>query len=147
MIEAVTRDYARLVDVLDPSLGSRICVEDWTVKGLLAVRAWWSEAVVSWVRTAAAGDEPVLPAPGYKWNETPQLNAEIARRRVSYRAAVERLDAAYRDVLHVIGEVDDHTLTTPGVYSWAGKNGVCGIINLNTARQYRTARTFILRID
>ncbi|MEM7363732.1 MAG: ClbS/DfsB family four-helix bundle protein [Pseudomonadota bacterium] len=146
LIDTVSRDYAALVDVLVPGIGNQVCVEDWTVKGLLNVRTWWTEAVVSWVRSGQSGETPVMPAPGYRWSETPQLNAKLARRRVSYQGAKQQLDSAYLGVMALIDDLDDDTLTIPGVYPWAGKNGVCGLINLNTARQYRTARSFIKQL-
>jgi hypothetical protein len=88
-----------------------------------------------------------LPAPGYKWNETPRLNGDVAAKakRESYRSVRGRLQWAYEDVHIVIGELDDRELCTPGTLDWTGKYGVCGAINLNTARQYRTATTFIRR--
>ncbi len=111
------------------------------------MRCWWSEAVVDWVRTARDGGELDLPAPGFKWNETPKLNADVARRaqREAYRSVNQRLDSAYEDVLRLIGEPSDRELCEPGVFGWTGKHAACQLISLNTARQYRTARTYIRR--
>ena len=150
LIDAVTSTYAELQSELargGPRLGSVVCVDDWTVKELLAVRCWWNEAVVGWVRTGRVGGELDLPAPGFKWNETPKLNAATARRarRESYRSVKQRLDKAYEDVLRLIGELSDRELCTPGVFEWTGKHPACQLIALNTSRQYRTAHTFLRR--
>ena len=150
LIDAVTSTYAELQSELasgGPRLGSVVCVDNWTVKELLAVRCWWSEAVVDWVRTARDGGELDLPAPGFKWNETPSLNASTARRtrRESYRNVKQRLDRAYEDVLRLIGEISDRELCTPGVFEWTGKHAACQLIALNTSRQYRTAHTYVRR--
>ncbi len=150
LLDVVETGYAELQAELakgDPRLGNVVCVDDWTVKELLAVRCWWSEAVVSWVRTARDGGELDLPAPGFKWNETPKLNASIARRskRETYLGVKRRLDKAYQDVLVLIGELSDRELCKPGVLGWTVKCAACQLIALNTARQYCTARTFIRR--
>ena len=57
--------------------GSLPCIDDWTVKDLLAVRTWWTERVVDWIEAGKRGEVPVTPAEGYRWNETPRLNADI----------------------------------------------------------------------
>ena len=103
--------------------------------------------MVSWVRISRAGGVLDLPAPGYKWSETPRLNDDVAAkvRRESYRSVRQRLQRAYEQVHEVIAEVDDRQLCTAGAFDWSGKYGACGTINLNTARQYRTATSFIKR--
>jgi|GEM_PF-706937 hypothetical protein len=150
LVHFVTSTSAELQAELElelggPQLADIVCVDDWTVKELLAVRGWWSEAVVSWFRTAREGGKLDLPAPGFKWNETPKLNNGIAKRAQSesYSSVRQRLGNAYEDVLRLIGEMDDHELCDPDAFNWTGKNGACGLINLNTARQYRTAQTYV----
>ena len=150
LVETVTTSYAELQTELGrggPRLGNIVCVDDWTTKQLLAVRCWWSEAVVDWIRTSRSGGLLDLPAPGYKWNETPRLNNDAAAsgQRASYCIVRQRLQRAYDDVHQVIGELDDRELCTPGAFDWTGKFGLCGAINLNSARQYRTATAFIKR--
>ncbi len=39
--------------------GSLPCVDDWSVKDLLAVRAWWTENVVDWIEAGRRGETPV----------------------------------------------------------------------------------------
>ncbi len=150
LLDVVKTGYGELQSELaegGPRLGNVVCVDDWTVREVLALRCWWSEAVVSWIRTARDGGELDLPAPGFKWNETPRLNAGIARRakRESYLSVKRRLDKAFRNVLVLIAELSDRELCKPGVLSRTVKCPACQLIALNTARQYRTARTFIRR--
>lgn len=128
-------------------MGSLVCVDGWTVKQLLAVRCWWSESVVAWVRTGREAGELDLPAPGYRWSETPRLNADIARRarRQSYASVQQRLDRAYGDVLCVVDELSDRELCSVEVFGWTGKYPICRWIALSTSRQYTTARTYVRR--
>jgi hypothetical protein len=130
-----------------PRLGSMHCIDDWTVKELLAVRTWWTEKVVAWVVEWRTGGSPVTPAPGYRWKETPRLNNDIARRarRESYASIRERLDKGYSEVLKLVDNLSDHELLDTGVFSGAGALPVRRWISLNTVRQYTTARSFIRR--
>ena len=135
------------LDGAGPRAGGIPCVDDWTVKDLLAVRVWWTENVVAWIEAGRRGETPVTPAEGYGWNETPRLNADIVRRskRQSYRSILERLERGYRQVLRVIDVLDDRELLDVGAFSWAGKYPVARWLSINTTRQYTTARTFVRR--
>ena len=81
------------LEVAGSGVGSLSCVDDWRVKDLLAVRAWWTENVIDWIEAGMRGESPITPAEGYRWNETPRLNADVvkAARRESYRSVRARL--------------------------------------------------------
>lgn len=150
LLEMVQSTYTKLADELaggGPGLGELHCVDDWNVKDLLAVRAWWTESVVRWIHEGRHADSLDLPAPGYGWSETPRLNNAIVRgaRSEPYEEIVARLQRGYRRVLATIDELEDRELLTPGVFPWAGKYPIAGWLSLNTSRQYATARTFIRR--
>ncbi|MBT8137523.1 MAG: ClbS/DfsB family four-helix bundle protein [Gammaproteobacteria bacterium] len=127
--------------------GSLHCVDDWSIKDLLAVRVWWTEHVIDWVEAGQRGERPVTPADGYRWKETPRLNADIVKkcRRESYKSLRQRLEQGYRRALQVIDGLDEGELLDVGVFEWAGGYPVSRWISINTARQYTTARTFIRR--
>lgn len=135
------------LEAAGPRAGSLTCVDDWSVKDLLVVRAWWTENVVEWIEAGRRGETPFTPAQGYRWNETPRLNADIieAARLESYRSVCARLDRGFERVTHTIDVLDDAELLEVGVYAWAGKYPISRWISINTARQYTTARTFVRR--
>lgn len=135
------------LEAAGPRVGSLSCVDDWTVKDLLAVRAWWTENVIDWIEAGRRGETPVTPAEGYRWNETPRLNADVvkAARRESYRSVRARLERGFERVMRTIDALDDTELLGVGVYAWAEKYPISRWISINTARQYATARTFVRR--
>jgi hypothetical protein len=148
--ELVTSAFDKLESELDrtgPEAGDLHCVDEWTVKDLLAVRAWWTESVVAWIEAGRRGESPATPAQGYGWNETPRLNADIVSmaRNESHAAVRARLREGFENVLALIASLDDRELLSPEVFPWAGKWPVSRWISINTARQYVTARTFIRR--
>jgi hypothetical protein len=122
-------------------------VDDWTVKDLLAVRAWWTDSVMDWVAAGQRGDRPIVPAPGCRWSETPRLNATIVRisKRESYRSVRKRLQTGYERISPTVESLNDRQLLKTGVYPWAGRFPVSRWIAINTTRQYQTARTFVRR--
>ena len=135
------------LDTAGARVGNLPCVDDWSVKDLLAVRAWWTEKVVDWIDAGRRGEIPKTPAEGYKWNETPRLNADLVKacRRESYRSVRRRLDQGFERVMQAIDALDDRELLGIGAFAWAGKHPVSRWISINTGRQYTTALTFIRR--
>lgn len=150
LTELVTKTFAKLRVELEragPELGQLPCVEQWSVKDLLAVRVWWTEHVVEWIDAGRRGECPPTPAPGYRWSETPRLNAEIveASRNDSYQEIRDRLQRGFERVLATIDALDDRELLETGIFEWAGKWPISRWISINTARQYTTARTYVRR--
>lgn len=150
LVDYVRSTYKKLEAELDTAgarVGNTPCVDDWTIKDLLAVRAWWTESVIDWVEAGRRGERPVTPAPGYRWKETPRLNSDVVRKsqRESYRSVRRRLRKGFERVIATIDSLDDHELLDTDAFSWAGKYPVCRWISINTARQYTTARTYIRR--
>lgn len=130
-----------------PRVGNIPCVDDWSIKDLLAVRAWWTESVIDWIEAGRRGECPVTPAPGYRWKETPRLNADTVKKcqNESYQSICRRLERGYKRVMLVIESLDEHELLEAGVFAWAGNYPISRWISINTARQYTTARSFIRR--
>jgi len=146
----IRSSYAKLRTELDEA-GSGIaklpCVDDWSVKDLLAVRTWWTEHVINWVEAGIRGETPTTPAPGYRWSETPRLNTDVVikNRRESYHSIRAGLKKGYRRVMETIDSLDDTELLEVGVFPWAGKYPISRWISINTTRQYLTARKYIRR--
>ena len=135
------------LEAAGPQAGLLPCVDDWSVKDLLAVRVWWTESVVDWIEAGRRGESPITPAEGYRWSETPRLNADVVKAagRESYRSIRARLERGFARVIRTIDSLDDRELLEVGTFVWAGKYPISRWISLNTARQYTTARIFVRR--
>lgn len=150
LIQLVETSYAKLrqeLDSVEPSLAAQRCIDDWSVKDLLAVRVWWTENVVAWIEAGRRGEMPDVPAPGYGWRDTPRLNAEIVQAALDepFTNVCKRLQLGFERVCAVIEALSDRELLEPWVFAWAGKNPISRWISINTVRQYTTARTYIRR--
>jgi hypothetical protein len=148
LIEMTTVNFEKLSDELEkggPRLGSLPCTDDWSVRELLAVRAWWTESVVDWVNQGKKGKSPITPAKGYSWSETPKLNQSIANRakKESYASVKKRLEKGYSKLMKLIDSMNDKQFLEVGTYEWAGKYPIARWLSLNTTRQYATARTYV----
>jgi len=150
LVEVVEETFRKLreeLDSLDPDAAGLSCVDDWSIKDLLAVRAWWTESVVEWIEAGRRGEQPATPASGYAWRETPRLNSDIiwAARDEPYEVVRDRLVRGFDRIRTVIDALDDAELLDVGVFAWAGRWPIARWISINTARQYTTARSYIRR--
>ncbi len=150
LTDSVLTSFEKLqieLDAAGPRAGNVPCVDDWSIRDLLAVRAWWTESVIDWVEAGKRGEKPVTPAPGYRWKDTPRLNADVVKeyRPASYRSVRGRLERGFARVLPAVDSLDDHELLDVGAFAWAGNYPISRWISINTTRQYTTARTFIRR--
>ena len=150
LIEQLEMSFAKLdreLERIGPREAKLPCVDDWTIRDLLAVRAWWTERVADWIEAGRRDEEPETPAPGYRWTETPRLNADVVRRaqRTSSGRVLAQLRQGYRRVRSLIDDLDDSELLQVGVFAWAGKHPISRWISINTTRQYTTARTHLRR--
>lgn len=133
------------LEVAGSEIGDLPCVDDWTVKDLLAVRVWWTGSVIDWVEAWRRGENPELPKKGYQWKETPRLNDDIVSesKEKEYARIVSQLKLNYYRLIDVIKNLTDAELVDVGHFEQAGSYPVCRWISINTTRQYMTARTYI----
>ncbi len=115
--------------------------EDWTVNDLLAHLTEWHTLFLGWHRAGLDGRVPAMPAPGYRWNETPRLNRDIQekhRDRLSDELWGE-LEASHARVLDLARQASTDELLKPGTFGWTGTNALVTYLGANTASHYRFA--------
>lgn len=115
--------------------------EDWTVNDLLAHLTEWHTLFLEWHRQGLAGRVPEMPAPGYKWNETPRLNRDIqAKHRDRPTDELrEELEASHARVLALARQASSDELLKPRTFGWTGTNALVTYLGANTASHYRFA--------
>lgn len=117
-------------------------VGDWSAKDVLAHLIEWEQMCLGWYRSGLDGDVPPLPAPGFKWNQTPALNQQIYERYQErpLEDIMSRFDDSHQEILAVIEGLSDADLFTPGVYVWTGKNTMGTYFVSATSSHYLWAR-------
>ena len=119
----------------------------WTITDLVAHLAEWQFMFLSWYEAGLKGETPEMPAPGYKWNETPKLNLVIwARHRFRPVEAIRaEFDAEFNQIIEIVEALSPEQLLTPGHFRWTGKNSLATYLTPNTASHYRFALKVIER--
>jgi hypothetical protein len=116
---------------------------EWSVKDILAHLYEWQRMFFSWYEAGLHGENPQLPAAGYKWNQLPALNHAIylRYRELPLDEVLNLFRASHRQTLALVHALSADELTQPGHYAWAGKHALCGFISANCGSHYRWART------
>ncbi len=148
LVEGLTIAFGKLDSELDGAgtgIANLVCVDGLTVKDLLAVRLWWTNAVLGWVAAREILVAEELPTTEFRWSDTPRLNQQVAKqaRTVSYQQTRKRLKVAFQQSLTAIDGLTDQELLTPKLYEWSGNWPLARWVAINTTRQYTTARAHI----
>lgn len=98
-------------------------------------RTEWHRMLLRWFQEGATGGQPALPAPGYKWNETPRLNRDIREKHREREFAVvdAEFEATYQEILELLTRLPEAAIFEAGHYQWTGKNALVTYVGANTA--------------
>lgn len=115
--------------------------DEWSLSDLVAHLAEWHHLFLNWYEAGLRGVKPEMPAPGYKWNETPKLNQAIFRKHRSRPAAAlqAEFESGYQRILQIADSLSSAQLLKPGHFEWTGKHPLSAYIAPNTASHYRFA--------
>jgi hypothetical protein len=96
---------------------------------------------LAWYEDGLRGGTPQLPAPGYKWSETPRLNRAIRERHRSRSQAAVCADfrSGYMRILQIVESLSPRQLLASGQFEWTGKHPLTTYVGPNTASHYRFA--------
>lgn len=155
LIDSIETEWRRLwelIDELSPNeLKQRILLPKSkraeSPQDVLAHLHAWHRLFLNWYEKGKKG--PVdLPAPGFRWNQTPQLNELIYLewKDISGKSVRRRLKLSYRRIRSLLDQLDEPDLITAGRFPWTGKLSLAKYVAANTASHYRWARKKILRI-
>jgi hypothetical protein len=102
---------------------------------------------LGWHEDGLRGVTPQMPAPGYKWSETPRLNRAIwQKHRARSRAAIlADFDSGYTRIVQIVKALSPEQLLESGHYEWTGQHPLTTYIGPNTASHYRFAIKVIKR--
>ncbi len=151
LLAAIELERGKLDAVLESEAPERMSepgvVGEWSVKDVLAHLVEWEQMALGWYWTGLRGETPEVPAPGYKWNQTPQLNRAIFEKHRD--RPLEDVVAAFRasreEILGVIESLSDEDLFTSGRFAWTRKNSLGAYFVSATSSHYLWARTRIAR--
>lgn len=146
LLAAIEKERTALEAFLEPLTTEQMTlpgiVGDWSAKDVLAHLFAWEQMVLSWYDAGLRGETPELPAPGFKWNETPQLNQQIYEEHRDWPLdkVMGQFHTSHQEILGVIRELPNEKLFTAGHFAWTKKNTLGTYMVSATSSHYLWAR-------
>ncbi len=146
LVEAANKELADLraeVDVLTPEqMTEPDIVGPWSVKDVFAHLTAWHQMALGWYEAGLRGEQPELPAPGFKWNQTPALNQQIFEqyRAVSLQEVMDAFERTHAATMDTINALSDEALFGKSQYAWTGNNTLGTYFVSTTSSHYLWAR-------
>jgi hypothetical protein len=154
LLQRSEETYGSLLTALDllpevtrsPTFQADVDNQSRSPRDILAHLHAWQRLFLGWYGEGMTGGSPAMPASGFSWRQTPQLNAEIWAefRDSSYPEVRSLLDLTHHEVRAVVAAHGDVDLFTKGRYRWVGGTTLGSLLVSVTSSHYewglKTAR-------
>ena len=116
-----------------------------TVKDIIAHLYAWHQLLLTWYNEGMTDKKPQIPAPGYTFKETPELNEKLYQeyKDIELKDITKKLKASHNKLMKVIESHTDKELTTKKKYSWTGSTYMGSYMASATSSHYNWANSLI----
>jgi len=145
LLEASASNFEKLlalVDSMPENLVSKPgACEEASAKDMLAHLHAWHKLYLNWYEEGMAGEKPEMPAPGFTWKMTPELNAEIDAeyKDVPLNEILSLLKSTHAQLMKIIEGHSDEELFTKKRYAWTGSTSLGSYTVSATSSHYAWA--------
>jgi len=145
------QNYDKLMDFIE-SLGVDEQNEDFppgtmnrNIPDVLMHLHHWHLMMLDWYKTGMAGEMPDMPARGYTWKTTPELNKWIWEKytQTSLDEAKVNVKASFQKVRKIIESHSDEELFEKKRYKWTGTTSLGSYLVSATSSHYDWALKLI----
>ena len=105
----------------------------------------WHLLMIDWYTVGMKGQKPDMPAEGYTWNNTPDLNKWIWQKYqdTSFDEACRHLKSSHKKVQNIIGTHTNEELFEKKRYKWTGTTSLGAYLVSATSSHYDWALKLI----
>lgn len=111
------KEFAKLQKLITPLESTTALLPDpeadgTTLKDIVGHRAHWIALFLGWYHDGQAGKDVAFPAPGYKWNDLKQYNADLRRTQsdLDWGAAQTMLHENHAKLLEFMDSLSEEEL-------------------------------------
>lgn len=111
---------------------------DRTIRDVLCHLHEWHNLMLGWYDIGMRGGKPDIPAKGYTWRTTPDLNRELwlQHQGTTLEKALELLQKSHAEVEDLITRHSDDELFTKRLYAWTGSTSLGAYLVSSTSSHY-----------
>ena len=108
------------------------------IKDVIAHLHQWHMMFIDWYNVGMNGGKPDMPAKGYGWKDTKELNQKIWMDYKNHKLENIRkdFDDSYLELQKIIDKHNDEELFEKKRYKWTGSSSLGTYIRANTSSHY-----------
>ena len=117
-------------------------------RDVLAHLHHWHLMMLDWYQAGMAGKKPDMPAKGYTWKDTPQLNKKLWQeyQKTSLTEIRRLVLHSFLEIQKVIWQHTDEELFEKKRYSWTGSTSLGAYLISASSSHYEWALKLIKRV-
>ncbi len=144
-------NYKKLVDFVDAlPEGKRLSefpkgTMNRNIRDVFAHLYHWHGMMLNWYKVGMSGCKPEMPAPGYTWKTTPELNRLIWEkyRNTPYIEVRGTLEESHKSIMKIVSNHTNEELFEKKRYKWTGSTSLGAYLISATSSHYDWALKLI----
>jgi hypothetical protein len=115
------------------------------IRDVLAHLHYWHRLMLNWYELGMNGQKPEMPAPGYTWKTTPELNRRIweDHRQMPLSEARKSFESSHAEVRKLVEKHTNDELFEKKRYKWTGSTSLGAYLISATSSHYEWALKLI----
>jgi len=151
LLEMSQQNYDRLFAFIDALPKSALKTEfpssylNRNIRDVLGHLHHWHLLFIDWYEVGMAGEKPAIPAKGYTWKTTPELNKMIQQKysNMSMKKVSGLLESSHAAIMELIKKHSDTELFEKKKYKWTGSTSMGVYLRGATTSHYDWAYKMI----
>lgn len=115
------------------------------IRDVLAHLHYWHLLMLGWYEVGMKGEKPKMPAKGYTWKTSKELNKKIweETQKITLKEAKEQINTSYKKLQQLIQKHSDKELFEKKKYHWTGSTSLGAYLISATSSHYDWAYKLI----
>ena len=152
LLQACDDSYPKLIEVVGRFSQAELRGEfpfehrDRNVRDVVAHLYEWHRLMLGWYKSGMAGNKPEMPAKGYTWQTTRDLNAALWKKhqKTTLNTILNRVDQTHSRLQELMSAHTNEELFQKCHYEWTGSTSLGSYLTSATSSHYNWA-TKLLR--
>ncbi|PCJ19536.1 MAG: hypothetical protein COB02_07260 [Candidatus Cloacimonadota bacterium] len=113
-------------------------IRDKNLRDVLMHLHHWHLMMLDWYKLGMSGVKPCMPAEGYTWKTTQDLNKKIWKQyqNTSYNDALKLLNESFLQIQELIKNHTDQELFEKKLYKWTGTTSLASYLISSSSSHY-----------
>lgn len=151
LIKQSDEQYEKLISLIQESSHEELVREfpegylNRNVRDVIAHLHEWHKMFINWYTAGMNGDKPEMPARGYSWKTTPDLNRDIQMKYCiePFEKVLRGFKSSHAEVMNIIHQHNNDELFEKKRYQWTGSTSLGAYLVSTTSSHYDWALKLI----